>query len=111
MDIENADILSARFSQFLQCCGLEMIEVTFQNGIGFLGEVLISIKCAYNGKGYQEIIQEMYDREAVIARLENENKILKEKLDNIKTWYKYTKKLIIPLNTKDGNECLNKPEN
>lgn len=102
MDMENVDILSARFSQFLQYCGLEMIEATFQNGIGFLGEVLISIKCVDNGKGYQELIQEMYDREAVITRLENENKKLKEKLDNIKTWYEYTKKLITTLNTKDG---------
>lgn len=94
INMMNMDILSLRFFQFLQCCGLEMIEATFQNGIGFLGEVLISIKCKDNGKGYQELIQEMYDREVVITRLENENKKLKEKLDNIKTWYKHTQNII-----------------
>lgn len=110
VNMEDKDMLGFRFAQFLHCCGLEIIESRFQEQSGTLGEALISIRCKTNGKGYQEIEKEMYDRELVIEQLKRENKELKETLKVAKIQYE-TAKVLMSLfisTAKDGsNEKLN----
>lgn len=84
-------IFHTYLSYFLHCCGLEMIDALFYENIEALNECFITIKCKSNGKGYDDIIQDMYDREAVIERLKKENEELKEELEITKSQFEEVK--------------------